>query len=316
MSKEEYDDLDDLLLDEDPAALDIEKEAQSKNGNSSQSKISSPQSNNQANDNDTEAQKMMTDLQKEFSNLLKQQDSSLDGEVSAGDKEAIDNFNNLIGVLGDATRATSNAEKKVNNENNEAGFKDVISNTLDRLKESGTKIDSNLKQEKEAQDSNDVLSQLLGQLVDGAGENGDMNFNEDGMDNAILNILNQMSSKEVLYTPMKEMQVEFTKWLEEHGKEDQYKEKMDIYRNQYALVNDLVNIYEREDYENEIFREDITSILDELEQLGDSPVNKGFNNGPGNKNGLEDMSKLLQVDGNEEEFGNIDQEIADSCKQQ
>lgn len=163
------------------------------------------------------------------------------------------------------------------------------------------------RRKKKQHNSDDVLSQLLDQLVDGTGD-------EEGMDNAILSMLNQMSSKEVLYQPMKEMQVEFSKWFEDNEDNEEYKEKMETYRKQYDLVEKIVVIYEKEDYNNDKNREEVTELLDQLEQLGDSPVSKGFNNESGNKE-MDDLAKMLEIEG-DSNLGNLDKDLEDTCKQQ
>ncbi|SMN18698.1 similar to Saccharomyces cerevisiae YDL065C PEX19 Chaperone and import receptor for newly-synthesized class I peroxisomal membrane proteins (PMPs) [Maudiozyma saulgeensis] len=322
MSNEEYDDLDDLLIDEDPSTLDTETKSDSeKNGPSKRQEIASESISKEGDKNDPQVQQMMTDLQREFANLLKEQENA-DGVEGSVNKEAIDNFNNLIGALGKASTSeeeTTAGSNKLSSEsaNDDPDFKNVIANTLDRLKESGSNIDSNLKEEKAAeQGSDDVLSQLLNQLVDGAGEEDGIDFNDDGMDNAILNILNQMSSKEVLYTPMKEMKDDFSIWFEENEKKEEHRDKIDIYRKQYSLVEQLVSLYEREDYDNKLFQSEITNLLDELEQLGDSPVGKGFNNSSVNDSGLDDLAKMLQGGGDEQDMKNMDKDIAENCQQQ
>lgn len=316
---EEYDDLDDLLIDEDPRTLDTKELETGENDDSSKNETTTSTSIPKGeSDKDTEVDKMMTDLQNEFAGLLKQQENAdiSDGSVN---KEAIDNFNQLLGSLGQAT--TTNEDSKKDNSTgkaeDETDFKNVIASTLDRLKESGSNIDTNLKEENASgPGSDDVLSQLLNQLVNDNGDNGDIDFNEDGMDNAILNILNQMSSKEVLYAPMKEMQDDFVKWFEENENDEKHKDKIDIYRKQQSLVQELVSLYEREDYDNKLFQDEVTNLLDELEQLGDSPVGKGFNNSDINESGIDDLAKMLQVDGDDQNIGDMDKDISENCKQQ
>lgn len=316
---EEYDDLDDLLIDEDPRTLDTKELETGENDDSSKNETTTSTSMPKGEyGKDTEVDKMMTDLQHEFAGLLKQQENAdvSDGSVN---KEAIDNFNQLLGSLGQATTTNEDSKKdsSTGKSEDETDFKNVIASTLDRLKESGSNIDTNLKEENASgPGSDDVLSQLLNQLVNDNGDNGDIDFNEDGMDNAILNILNQMSSKEVLYAPMKEMQDDFVKWFEENENDEKHKDKIDIYRKQQSLVQELVSLYEREDYDNKLFQDEVTNLLDELEQLGDSPVSKGFNNSDINESGIDDLAKMLQVDGDDQNIGDMDKDIAENCKQQ
>lgn len=285
---DDFDDLDDYL--DDPSRLDVEEDTD-KTDNSNKRKSGAI--------DDPEVAGMVEDLQNEFEQLMKK-------EGEDADKETMKNFKQLLGALGEAGEGNGEKPQGATGQQS-AGFKDIVSNTLDRLKENSNKVDTNLEKEKKQHNSDDVLSQLLDQLVDGTGD-------EEGMDNAILSMLNQMSSKEVLYQPMKEMQVEFSKWFEDNEDNEEYKEKMDTYRKQYDLVEKIVVIYEKEDYNNDKNREEVTELLDQLEQLGDSPVSKGFNNESGNKE-MDDLAKMLEIEG-DSNLGNLDKDLEDTCKQQ
>lgn len=285
---DDFDDLDDYL--DDPSRLDVEEDT-GKTDNSNKRKSGAI--------DDPEVASMVEDLQNEFEQLMKK-------EGEDADKETMKNFKQLLGALGEASEGNGENPQGATGQQS-AGFKDIVSNTLDRLKENSNKVDTNLEKEKKQPNSDDVLSQLLDQLVDGTGD-------EEGMDNAILSMLNQMSSKEVLYQPMKEMQVEFSKWFEDNEDNEEYKEKMETYRKQYDLVEKIVVIYEKEDYNNDKNREEVTELLDQLEQLGDSPVSKGFNNESGNKE-MDDLAKMLEIEG-DSNLGNLDKDLEDTCKQQ
>ncbi|KAL3236479.1 Pex19p [Nakaseomyces bracarensis] len=312
----DYDDLDELL-DEDPgkleATVDVAKEAKS---NDKSETVKEEGATGALNKEDPAVKEMIEDLQKEFANLMK----SNDGE-NAEDKEAAENYRKLLEILEEAGQVpaettTEQLENLNKTKENPGGFKDVISSTLDRLKENGNKVDSKLEEEKKQRTSgsgnpDEVLSQLLNELVNDSGS-----LPEEGeMDNAILSILNQMSSKEVLYQPMKEMQAEFSTWLEENKDVPQHKDKIDTYRQQYTLIGELITIYEKPEYNNDKDREEVTTLLDKLEQLGDSPVSKNFNqNGKGGE--FDDLSKMLNIDGSDPNLANLDQDLADTCKQQ
>lgn len=310
--EEEYDELDDLL-DEDPSKLDQEG-FEEKDEESKLPSVGVPNERTRQLDNeDPEVKEMMNELQKEFENMMKEE-----GDANKKVEQA-ENFQQVLQMLGEASKTSSNAAEPAA-EGEPQGFKTVVSKTLDRLKENGSKVDSNLAKEEKQKNPDNVLSQLLDQLV----ENGE-GEGEEGMDNAILNILNQMASKEVLYQPMKEMHIEFTEWLNDHQDEEEHKDKIDTYKKQYGIVGQIVNIYETDTYTNESYREEVTNLLDELEQLGDSPVGKGFNNnGNGNinskddanSNELNDIAKMLEIDGDDKNLRNLDKELADTCKQQ
>ncbi|SCU97601.1 LAFA_0G12244g1_1 [Lachancea sp. 'fantastica'] len=301
---DEYEDLDDLL--EDVTKLDEEE----RSGNVQRAEtVKKPVSKN-----DLEMNGTIDDLQGEFVKLMRET-GSVDSAEGAKTSE---DFKELLTALRDAgsssetkhnaatTKDDDNGVDDASRSGPKNGFKDIVSNTLDRLKEGGTKVDSNLMEEKKKGNSDDILSQLLDQLVDGAGGE-----DEEGMENAIQSMLNQMSSKEVLYQPMKDMQTEFGTWMAANEASAEHSSKIVTYREQFALVNQIVGIYEKEGYEDSAARAEIGELLDRLEQLGDSPVSKGFNS----PNNAPDFSKLLEADGDELPE-NLNKELEDTCKQQ
>ena len=115
---------------------------------------------------------------------------------------------------------------------------------------------------------------------------------------------------------MKQMQVEFTEWLKvnEVNPDPEHSDKIDDYRKQYLLINKIIGIYESSDYTNEKYHSEIADLLDELEQLGDSPVAKGFNNSEAG-NDMSELAKLLEIQG-DDNIGEIDKDLEDTCKQQ
>ncbi|SCV04780.1 LANO_0G12310g1_1 [Lachancea nothofagi CBS 11611] len=293
---DDYEDLDDLL--EDPSKLDEEQVSGQGPIDETKKSISN---------GDPEMAGVIEDLQGEFAKLMQNNN----GE-SQEDTKTAEDFKQLLNTLGEAASTSSGTTRKSEGlsanqgaKPGENGFKDIVSNTLDRLKESGTKVDTNLMEEKKKGNSDDILSQLLGQLVEGDGDE-----DEEGVENAIQSMLNQMSAKEVLYQPMKEMQTEFTTWMDVNEHLEEHADKIECYREQMGLVTKVVEVYEREDYEDGKFRNEVGQLLDQLEQLGDSPVSKGFSN-PDTAN----LDKLLDIEGGDN-LGNIDKDLQDTCQQQ
>ena len=342
-----YDDLDDLLNEEEE-----EEEGKERADNESgirdakvarsnvepETQLSDGKDEGAENGVDRGVSEMMEELQSEFANLLKEQrktekgttDTKTAARLQSGDDEAVRDFAKLLGTLKDATAATPTsstptaAQSETNlGSNGKVGantdFKDVIANTMSRLKESSERIESNLKEETAAaaaarsasRNSDDILNELINQLSNSSNDFGDV----DGMDNAILDILNQMSTKEVLYAPMKEMHQEFVSWFAEHEDNPKFQDRMDDYKKQFQLVGELVAIYEKEDYSNEQYRDQVTEILDKLEQLGDTPVSKDFNSGS-SVGGGSDAPGSIKVDGTQPDLKNLDQELADTCTHQ
>lgn len=298
---QDYDELDDLL-DEDPTKLEEPQESnstkESKSTTDNAGSTGEDMKEKEDSSEDPEVKQMISELEKEFGKLMDQDGSNSDGNSSGEAKQQQESFKQILEMLGEASKdaqngtANSAGSSHSKDSNGPDGFKDVVSKTLERLKENGPKVDHNIAQE---QGQQDVLTQMLSELANGNPESG--GAGEDGVDDAILAMLNQMSSKQVLYEPMREMHTEFAKWLDANGSKTK-KEDLDKYHRQFGLVAHIVQVFEKPTYRDDHDRQEITQLLDQLEQLGDTPVSKAQN------------------DQNQADFGELDQELAQNCKQQ
>lgn len=335
--KDEYDDLDDLL-DEDPSKLDIPDVSTSSGNNvSGESSSRGDATIRQAktilenvNTNDgplnkkdeDEIKVLLNDLQDEFKNLLVDNDAE-------ENNEAFKTFNELLTTLDEArtakttepttnsfaTAATNEEETKVNAEGK--GFNRVVSDTLDRLKENGSKVDSKIAEEKTSGKGNpdDVLAALLDQLVAGADDpDGD-----DAGEDTLTNMINQMSSKEILYESMIQTHGELTEWIKQNEKVEEHQENMDLYRKQCAKLREIMDVFEKEDYTNDLYRGQVTKLLDDLEHLGELPVSKGFKKGNNDDKDVEDMNmdditKILGMDGTDNP--ELEKKLEETCNPQ
>lgn len=248
---------------------------------------------------DSDLKEVVQDLQEEFSNLMK--DTS---NEDAPDLEKLWQMVQEKTKNAEAHESDSNLEKKE--------YRHIMSETLDRLRDNGAKVDSKISEEQQhgkiAGTGDDVLSQLLDKFM----ESNDGNPPDEGsMDDAILQILNQMSSKEILYTPIKEMHEEFRLWM--NNSENLSDPKITTYRKQFELIEEIVFCYEEPDYTNEKYNEKITQLLDELQELGDTPVGKATSDSIVNKvsNSADGMDDGLEFDEKE-----LEKQLNDTCKQQ
>ncbi|GCE98729.1 peroxisome chaperone and import receptor [Zygosaccharomyces mellis] len=296
---QDYDELDDLL-DEDPSKLEEPQERQESNENntktSSGSEIAPGGESKDLQNDDPEVKQMISDLEEEFGKLMNQ--GNLNSGNCDADSKQQENFKQILEMLNEASKdpqksTGSDPTAPAMEAGGPTGFKNVVSKTLERLKENGSRVDHNIAQE---QNKQDVFTQLLNELTSGedAYSGG---VGEDGVDDAILAILNQMSSKQVLYEPMKEMHTEFSKWLDVNGSKTN-KDDLQKYHKQFELVENIVQVFEKPTYTDDHDRKEITQLLDQLEQLGDTPVSRAQNN--------QDQDAL----------GAMDQELAQNCKQQ
>ncbi|GME81476.1 unnamed protein product [Ambrosiozyma monospora] len=97
-----------------------------------------------------------------------------------------------------------------------ANFQDLISDTVNRIKNSGEQIDQNLKDESQ---DDELLSTLLKSLdLDlGAGSNGgEGGSNTEDLSKLLVDMLDKLSSKDVLYEPLNDLYLKYPGWLTTH----------------------------------------------------------------------------------------------------
>lgn len=193
-------------------------------------------------------------------------------------------------------------------------FDSVMKETMERLKKSGDTIDEQLKNDRASLNPEDMLTQLLAGLGDGSGAGGDFD-----MSKLLTDMLEQLSSKEVLYEPIKDLNLKFPEFLKE--KEgvllaDQHSK----YTKQYEITNEILAVFDGPDYDNENMehRERVNTLLESLQELGNPPSELvgdendfpgfgGMGGGASGPAGLDFNSKDLPQD--------LEKELEEGCKQ-
>lgn len=192
-------------------------------------------------------------------------------------------------------------------------FEYVMKETMERLKKGGESVDEKIKNDASGSNPEDMLTQLLSQFG-GAGEGGDMD-----MSNLLVDMLEQLLSKEVLYEPIKDLNDKFPPYLKE--KKDTLSEHdFKNYTKQYEITNDILAIFDAPDYsdENKVKRDEVNSLLESLQEMG-QPPNELIGDagdfplfgGGGAGEGLDG----LDFDGKDLPAG-MDKQLEESCKQQ
>lgn len=187
-------------------------------------------------------------------------------------------------------------------------FDSVMKETMERLKKSGQNIDEQLKNDPSSGNPEDMLTELLAGL--GAGKEGDVD-----MSKLLTDMLEQLSSKDVLYDPIKDLNTKFPQYLkEQEGKlsaDDHAR-----YTKQYEITNEILAVFEGSKYDNDNseHRENINTLLESLQELGNPPSDlvgdeKDFP-------GFGDMGGLDNLDFNSKDLPqNLEKELEEGCKQ-
>lgn len=234
-------------------------------------------------------------------------------DLNIEDPKAKDEFENLVKQFETTHRA--DAKKAMDPQN----FDSVMKDTMERLKKSGENIDEQLKNDPSSSNPEDMLTQLLAGLGGGAGD-GDFD-----MSKLLTDMLEQLSSKDVLYEPIKDLNTKFPEFLKEQ-KDKLPEDEHARYTKQFEVTNDIMALFESPDFDNESTekREEVNKLLESLQELGNPPTElvgdaKDFpglgdlgalGGGAlgGGADGLDFDSKDLPKD--------IEKELEEGCKQQ
>ncbi|PYH63073.1 putative peroxisomal membrane protein receptor Pex19 [Aspergillus niger CBS 101883] len=126
-------------------------------------------------------------------------------------------------------------------------FNDTIQRTIERMKESGDKATAAASEDDM---SDDLVAQLIKAIEAGAssGEGGD----EGDLTKMFMGMMEQLSNKEILYEPIKELDTKFGPWIKENkGKGKVSEEDMARYERQAGVVRQIVSKFEEKGYSDE-----------------------------------------------------------------
>lgn len=128
-------------------------------------------------------------------------------------------------------------------------FQEQIRRTMERMQSSS---DSASAAAKEGGGADDILAQMLKEMESGnfdpekgLGGGGDEDFSK-----MLMGMMEQLTNKEILYEPMKELSDKFPGWMEKNAENTQ-KEDLERYREQQRLVGEIVGKFEEKGYKDE-----------------------------------------------------------------
>ncbi|QKX56734.1 uncharacterized protein TRUGW13939_03840 [Talaromyces rugulosus] len=145
-----------------------------------------------------------------------------------------------------AVKTTTSAGGDNNTTDEKGSFQDTIQRTLERMQESGDKATAATTEEGDI--SNDLLEQLL-KAMDGAGGGGGDGENPD-LNQMFMGMMEQLSNKEMLYEPMKELHTKFGPWLQEN-RDKVPADELERFETQARLVGEIVNKFDEPDFSDD-----------------------------------------------------------------
>lgn len=126
----------------------------------------------------------------------------------------------------------------------EENFQDAINKTMERMAASGDQATAAAASE----DVDSMVTEFL-KAMQASDLTGEGNVEED-FSKALLGMMEQLTSKEILYEPMKELDNKFPAWIEEHGAEVD-KADLEQYKLQQTCVREIVERFQSDKYNDD-----------------------------------------------------------------
>lgn len=200
-----------------------------------------------------------------FSKQLQDQMAALMGNVDESPemKTEIEAMMRELGVAADPgthSKPKDEVNGKASSLKTEKPFNETIRRTMERMQASGDQATAAAKIE----DTDDLFSQMLKEVQDGGLEGaGD----EEGFHKMLLGMMEQLTNKEILYEPMKELHNKFPRWMIDNrsstGADD-----LRRYDKQQKLVGEIVERFEQKSY-SDSDASDREFIVDRMQQVQD-----------------------------------------------
>ncbi|KAF3483812.1 uncharacterized protein GIQ15_03136 [Arthroderma uncinatum] len=148
-------------------------------------------------------------------------------------------------VDGPKTTAKATSTQPSSSKKGEENFQETIQKTMERMQESGNKAAAEVNEG----GNEDVLMQIL-KAMEGGGLAGAGEGDDGNLDKLFMGIMEQLSNKEMLYEPLKELDDKFGPWLKEN-KEKVGKEDLERYELQASLVSDIIKKFEEKSFSDD-----------------------------------------------------------------
>lgn len=157
-----------------------------------------------------------------------------------------------------ATAASTSAEET---------FQATIKKTMERMQASGESATAAVGAAADSPD--DLLAEMMKAMQASGldGEGGEEDFSK-----MLLGMMEQLTNKEILYEPMKELDDKFPEWMEKNGAK-QTEEDLKRYKEQQIYVREIVGRFEAKGYsdDNAKDREYIVERMQKMQAAGSPP---------------------------------------------
>ncbi|KAI5776190.1 Pex19 protein [Geopyxis carbonaria] len=182
------------------------------------------------------------------------------------DEKMQDQFAHLAKELNEAMSSSQNSSPSAQTRpisSHNINFQERIKQAMDRMQSSEEQVGAAVADSKE----DSFLSEMLKQMQNPSADGGEEDFST-----MLVGMMEQLTSKEILYEPMKELGEKYPEWIaKNHSKETP--EDIERYRGQYTIVKEIVDKFEETGYrdEDEKHREYIIERMQRMQSAGAPP---------------------------------------------
>lgn len=122
----------------------------------------------------------------------------------------------------------------------EESFQDTIKKTMEKIQASGAQATAAAQEE----NTDDILAELMKQMSAGGldGEGGEEDFSK-----MLLGMMEQLTNKDILYTPMKELNEKYPEWMKENAAKTPTAD-LERYKRIEKIVGEIVAKFEEKTY--------------------------------------------------------------------
>ncbi|MCJ1283384.1 Peroxisome chaperone and import receptor [Xylographa opegraphella] len=147
----------------------------------------------------------------------------------------------------------------------EETFQETIRKTMERMQASGEQATAAATSDEGADILAQMLQQMQGEGMDGAGE--------EDFSKMLMGMMEQLTNKEILYEPMKELHDKYPDWMSKNRAKTP-KEDLERYEEQQRLVGEIVGRFEGKGYsdDNAADREFIVERMQKMQAAGSPPA--------------------------------------------
>ncbi|KAG5957689.1 hypothetical protein E4U57_001761 [Claviceps arundinis] len=206
------------------------------------------------------------EMQEQFEDLFKQMAAAVGDSGEPGTIPRADGSTPAAAAAASASAsASASAESNPLGASKDASFQETIRRTMERMQTSGEEATAAAS----AGSGDNFMAELLKQM--GSGDLGGEGSEED-FSKMLMGMMEQLTNKEILYEPIKELDDKFPEWFEKN-RASTSPEDLRRYEEQRGLVREIVTKFEEASYsdDNPVDREYIVDRMQKMQAAGSPP---------------------------------------------